>query len=176
MRSLILLIGLAFMFACGGSGTGGSIASGDLIKKRDILTSQEWRMAVEAILPMQDSLQLEGTEKNIFTNSLKQLQFATFSFYPDSNLSVNLNNGKDLIGGRWMFDNSGRELFLSFTMANPVPHPIEFLSKDSIVLGMNRDRGIIFPKIFVPLSENMGKKAETVQPAAEDTTGVSDQQ
>ncbi len=174
MRNFLLLIGLGFLMACGGTGSSTSAGGKNLEEKKDILTSKEWRMAVEVIRPMKDSLKLEGRELEIFENSLRNLQFASLTFYPDSNLTVDLNNGKKLIGGHWMFDNSGDNLFLSFTIAQPIPHPVEYMSEDSIVLGLNRDLGILFPKILVPVTESMGLEKPTT-PATTDTTAVSTQ-
>lgn len=172
MRNFLLLIGFGFLVACGGTGGGANTGGKNLDEKKSILTGKEWRMAVEAIRPMKDSLKLEGRQIEIFDNSLKNLQFASIAFYPDSNLTVNLSNGEDMIGGRWMFDKTGENLFLSFTIAQPIPHHIDYMSEDSIVLGMDREAGILFPKILVPVTENMGLQKNETAPA-NDTTSVS---
>ncbi len=174
MRNFLLLVGLGFLMACGGTGGGANAGGKNLEEKKSILTGKDWRMAVEAIRPMKDSLKLEGRENEIFDNSLKNLQFASISFFPDSNLTVSLSNGKENIGGRWMFDDSGAKLFLSFTIAQPIAHPVEYMSEDSIVLGVDREAGILFPKILVPVSENMGLEVNDAAPA-NDTTAVSGQ-
>lgn len=163
MRNLIILVlALSVLSSCNQSSTS-SGNSKSVAEMTEILTSKLWRYDVPLIKEKFEILKskMNPAQFEVVDNVLPRLQFATFEFTEDNKIKLNLNNGKSISDGTWVFSNNGNSLILTFSSVKEVPHKILEFSEDRITLEENVKAGILYSKIFIPLAEGAGVKQTT---------------
>lgn len=154
------------MFAVASCSSEGGKNTAAIQEQTTLLTSKPWRLDVDAIKKRVDASKLSPVQSTIIEQSLDITQFATFEFAADSTVYIDLNNGDPKTRGVWNFDNTANKMYLSLTGgANVQPHEVIKMTKDSVILAGNPKLGLLYDKVFVPLSAGKGLPTRPAAPA-----------
>jgi hypothetical protein len=164
MRNLLILILLAAttFVACNSDQ---STTSQSIEELEEILTSQKWRFDVPLIKEGLNIIKpkMSPGQADIANNALKRVQFGTFEFTEDNKIFLNLNNGASTSQGTWVFTKKEKNLVLTFTSTKAVPHVIRNFTKEQIYLEADPENGLLYPKVFIPLTEGAGLQKDSIQ-------------
>jgi len=157
MRYLLLsIIVVVSLWACG---NGGSALSKQEVS--DILTQNPWRWDVQAIRDSMNKLTLGQGEFDVIMAALKRMETGVFEFEKDGKLTLTIN-GEPRVG-TWSLSGS-TTLMMELPNIVNLPNEIVAIEPGKFMLGVNKDQGMLFPKIFVAM-----EPGSTIRP---DTTGT----
>lgn len=150
MRITLLFALVLMLAACGKKGT-----------YEDILTSKAWQYDENAIRNAVKGLPLSEMEMNVIDASMARMRGAKVEFRKNGEFAITTADNETRIGV-WNLSPDGKNLFMATTNMQSDPNPVESIAEDRIVLGRMRERGMVFPKIFVPYVE--GQQPPQPQP------------
>ncbi len=130
------------IWACGG----GALSKQEV---SDILTKNAWRWDVQAIRDSMSKLTLGQAEFDVIMASLKRMESGVFEFGKDGTLTMTVK-GEPRVG-TWSIASNGTTLTMNLPNVAVVPNEIVAIEPGRFMLGTNKEQGILFPKIFVPM-------------------------
>lgn len=140
-------------FAAGSCG--GSASTNKAVEQRtQVITSHPWVYDMEEISARTSFDSLTTQERNMVLGVMNNLQGAIFGFRPDSSFTIVIGPG-DTIFGHWSFNQDATEIMMQPTPVKVQFQPIEEFGEDKIVLGIDRSRGFIFPRVLVPAGDSI---------------------
>lgn len=164
MRNLLILTLLAAttFVACNSDQSSSNLSTEEM---EEILTSQQWRFDIPVIEEGLEEMKSKMTpgQIDIARTALRRVQFGSFEFTKDNKIFLNLNNGATKSQGTWVFTKKEKDLVLTFTSTKAIPHVVRNFSKEQIYLEANPQQGLLYPKVFIPLSEGAGLPKDSIQ-------------
>jgi|GEM_PF-2567462 hypothetical protein len=124
--------------------------SGDGLSKQevaDILTENPWRWDVQAIKDTMDKRSLSEQDYNIIMSTLRRMETGVFEFKKDGTMTLFAMD--ETRAGTWELANA-TTLTMTLPGISVVPSKIIKMERGWFMLGEDKTRGVLFPKILVP--------------------------
>lgn len=161
MRYLLfsfLVISVSF-WACGGSSMSKEEVS-------EILTENPWRWDVQAITDSMNKLTLAESEYRAIMGILKRMETGVFEFKKDGSMTL-MALGESRSGTWELTDPT--TLMMNLPSIRAVPNKIVAIERGRFMIGAEKSKGELFPKILVPATPS----GSTTPPAPQDTTATA---
>ncbi|NUO02218.1 MAG: hypothetical protein HUU01_16565 [Saprospiraceae bacterium] len=155
--SLLVAVGI---WSCGGGAAGKQEVT-------DILTGNAWRWDVQAIKDSMNKLTLGQAEFDVIMASLKRMESGVFEFGKDGKLTLTIK-GEPRVGTWSLKGNT--TLLMELPNIATIPNEISFIEPGRFMLAANKEGGILFPKIFVPMEAGSKMMPVDTSGTAQDTT------
>jgi hypothetical protein len=150
MRIIILLTLIILTAGCESS------QSAEYKKKVAVITGSNWEYDQDAIQEAVKGLPMSNMELNVMRGALRRLTGAIFVFNPDGTMELRL--AATTQKGTWKLSPDGKAFEMLLVGSSSQPNIVEEISEGRIVLAAEKQRGMIFPKIFRPVPEEEGEK------------------
>lgn len=121
-------------------------------KNVKIISSKAWKYESESIREAAKSTLKSNKEEDLMNNALERLEGASFNFNEDGSMLLDMTNQQ--LPGNWELSKDSKEFYILIGGASNFPNPVVEILPDRITLGADYEKGIIFPKIFVPVETN----------------------
>ena len=144
MRLLLFLLLPLFML----SGCAGDSAKREYEKNTKIITSKKWKYDDAAIREAAKSTLKTNQEEDLMNNTLARLQNAYFVFNEDGSMMLDMADQQRL--GTWELTDDSSEFFILLGGTSNLGNKVTEISENRIYLAADPERGMIFPKIFMP--------------------------
>ena len=141
MRFFLFLLISVFLFGCNSSQQSHE-------GQRQILIQKKWKYDKDAILAASEKLPHWADYQDMIQGAVRRMEFGVFEFAEDGKLSLTLNERN--YSGTWVLSPNGKKLSLLLDGASNIPQTVEEFTEDRIILAVDMENGIPFPKILIP--------------------------
>ena len=113
-----------------------------------LITAKKWKYDAESIREAAKSTLKTNQEEDLMNSALSRLENTAFVFNEDG--SMLLERPDQPLQGTWELSKYSKEFFILLPGTSNLSNPVESIAADRLVLGTDPEKGIIFPKIFIP--------------------------
>ncbi len=145
-RILVISMTIIALAACGGD------KSSNPEKMTRLLTRTPWRFDDKATIEAAKSLELNPFLLEGLNATAARLKDGFFQFNADSTLVIQTPDGERTGAWEWSTFQGKTALIMRVSDTKNTPIPVDSLTEEILVLGINQDEGTYFKKFFTAVN------------------------